>query len=91
MSFKPTRCRINLNMSIFLDVNECDRSPCRGRNEVCVNIAASYRCTCKSGYERSGSNCFGMSFRHLVFHIYFMIYIYIYIYIYSFKFRFCRL
>lgn len=37
-----------------MDVNECDRSPCRNRG-TCTNLRGSYRCACRPGY--SGPDC----------------------------------
>ncbi|KAM4663238.1 nidogen-2 [Discoglossus pictus] len=42
------------------DVNECEVGLARcGQNTVCVNLAGSYRCECRSGYTfaRDGYNC----------------------------------
>eukprot|EP00117_Sycon_ciliatum_P029197 scpid7922/ scgid2430/ Latent-transforming growth factor beta-binding protein 4 len=40
-----------------VDVNECGMaSPC-SVNADCTNLAGSYRCTCRRGYEGSGVDC----------------------------------
>ncbi|XP_035688620.1 complement component C1q receptor-like [Branchiostoma floridae] len=38
------------------DINECHRSN-GGCSHNCVNTDGSYRCTCRDGYQQSGSSC----------------------------------
>ena len=38
----------------FLDVNECESSPCDQSTELCSNTAGSYACKCLQGLVRSG-------------------------------------
>ena len=33
------------------DINECSSMPCRGASAICSNLIASYKCSCKPGYE----------------------------------------
>lgn len=40
----------------FLDVNECDRSPC---DQSCTNTRGSFRCSCVEGYISFGTTCLG--------------------------------
>uniref|UniRef100_A0A8C3XSN1 Notch receptor 3 n=1 Tax=Chelydra serpentina TaxID=8475 RepID=A0A8C3XSN1_CHESE len=37
-----------------VDVNECDRTPCRNRG-TCTNLHGGYNCACRPGY--TGANC----------------------------------
>lgn len=37
-----------------MDVNECDRTPCRNRG-TCTNLHGGYSCACRPGY--TGTNC----------------------------------
>ena len=39
---------------LFPDINECAPAPCQN-GATCIDLLASYRCECKSGY--SGNNC----------------------------------
>ena len=41
-------------VSIFADVNECKRNPCKN-GAVCVNSHGGYTCQCKTGFK--GKNC----------------------------------
>ena len=43
-----------LLFNIFLDVDECELSPCEGH---CINTPGSYKCVCLQGYqlEQDGS------------------------------------
>uniref|UniRef100_A0A674JDP7 EGF-like domain-containing protein n=1 Tax=Terrapene triunguis TaxID=2587831 RepID=A0A674JDP7_9SAUR len=44
--WQGTRCHV--------DVNECDRTPCRNRG-TCTNLHGGYSCACRPGY--TGTNC----------------------------------
>lgn len=41
-------------MSFFLDVDECENSPCE-HNGTCINNQGSYTCACVEGWQ--GENC----------------------------------
>ena len=47
---------------VDLDTNECTegKHDC-DVNAECNNTLASYKCTCKDGYEGNGTNCTGQS------------------------------
>lgn len=40
--------------SLFLDINECEASPCKNGG-TCDNQPGGYSCNCKKGY--TGQNC----------------------------------
>ena len=41
-----------------IDVNECSSNK-SGCDQVCTNTLGSYRCSCNSGYTKSGPKCTG--------------------------------
>uniref|UniRef100_A0A8C4Q3C9 EGF-like domain-containing protein n=1 Tax=Eptatretus burgeri TaxID=7764 RepID=A0A8C4Q3C9_EPTBU len=44
-------------VNICFDVDECAVNVCNSENEICLNTAGSYECSCKQGYVRLSSNC----------------------------------
>ena len=44
----------HLNWIHVSDINECTKNPCKN-GAICVNLAGSYRCYCKSGF--TGNTC----------------------------------
>ena len=42
----------------FIDIDECNSNPCE---QMCINTAGSYRCSCHSGYIQNQNNCEGIT------------------------------
>ncbi|XP_061188876.1 mucin-like protein [Saccostrea echinata] len=40
-----------------IDIDECERSPCIGEHELCLNTPGSYRCDCVTGFNNSEGSC----------------------------------
>ena len=50
---------MKVKFSVFLDVDECEMTPCVG-DALCVNTLGSFFCDClKTGFEYSTSGCIG--------------------------------